>query len=37
LGTRDESREITDVFAAAAVALLLVAGTISALLFQRVP
>jgi len=37
LGTRDESREITDVFAAAAVALLLVAGTISALLFRRVP
>ena len=37
LGTRKESREITDVFAAAAVALLLVAGTISALLFRRVP
>lgn len=37
LGTRDESREITDVFAAAAVVLLLVAGTISALLFRRVP
>ncbi len=37
LGTRDESREITDVFAALAVALLLVAGTISALLFRRVP
>ncbi|MGH3135543.1 MAG: VWA domain-containing protein [Gaiellaceae bacterium] len=37
LGERDESREITDVFAAAAVALLLVAGTISALLFRRVP
>jgi Ca-activated chloride channel family protein len=37
LGTRDESREITDVFAAAAVALLLIAGTISALLFRRVP
>jgi len=37
LGTRDESREITDVFAAAAVALLLVAGTISALLFRKVP
>jgi Ca-activated chloride channel family protein len=37
LGTRDQSREITDVFAAAAVALLLVAGTISALLFRRVP
>lgn len=37
LGTRDETREITDVFAAAAVALLLIAGTISALLFRRVP
>jgi Ca-activated chloride channel homolog len=37
LGTRDESREITDVFAAAAVVLLLVAGTISAVLFRRVP
>jgi len=37
LGTRDQSREITDVFAAAAVVLLLVAGTISALLFRRVP
>ena len=37
LGTRDESREITDVFAAAAVALLLIAGTLSALLFRRVP
>jgi Ca-activated chloride channel family protein len=37
LGTRNESREITDVFAAAALALLLVAGTISALLFRRVP
>jgi len=37
LGTRDESREITDVFAAAAVALLLIAGTISVLLFRRVP
>jgi Ca-activated chloride channel family protein len=37
LGTRDESREITDVFAAVAVALLLAAGTISAMLFRRVP
>ena len=37
LGTRDESREITDVFAALAAGLLLVAGTISALLFRRVP
>ena len=37
LGKRAESREITDMFAAAAVVLLLVAGTISALLFRRVP
>jgi Ca-activated chloride channel family protein len=37
LGTRPESREITDVFAALAAGLLLVAGTISALLFRRVP
>lgn len=37
LGTRDESREVTDVFAALAAGLLLVAGTISALLFRRVP
>ena len=37
LGTREESREITDVFAAMAVALLLVAGTISAMFFRRVP
>jgi Ca-activated chloride channel family protein len=37
LGTRDESREITDVFAALAAALLLVSGTISAFLFRRVP
>jgi Ca-activated chloride channel family protein len=37
LGTRPESREITDVFAALAAVLLLVAGTISALLFRRVP
>lgn len=37
LGRRDESREVTDVFAAAAVALLLVGGTISVVLFRRVP
>jgi Ca-activated chloride channel family protein len=37
LGTRDESREITDVFAALALVLLLVAGTISVFLFRRVP
>lgn len=37
LGEREESREITDLFAAAAVALLLVAGTISAVLLRRVP
>ena len=37
LGTREEDREITDVFAALSAALLLIAGTISALLFQRVP
>ena len=37
LGEREESREITDLFAAAAVVLLLVAGTMSAVLFRRVP
>ncbi len=37
LGTREEDREITDVFAALSAALLLVAGTISALLFKWVP
>ena len=37
LGTRDEDREITDVFAALAAALLLIAATISAVLFKRVP
>ena len=37
LGERDESREITDIFAAAAAVLLLVAGTMSAVLFRRVP
>jgi Ca-activated chloride channel family protein len=37
LGTREEDREITDVFAAIAAALLLVAATISAFLFKRIP
>lgn len=37
LGSRDESREITNVFAAVAVALLLVAAAMSAFLFRRVP
>ena len=37
LGTREESREITDVFSAGAVAFLLVGGALSAFLFRRVP
>ncbi len=37
LGTREEDREITDVFAALAGALLLAAATASALLFRMVP
>lgn len=37
LGTRTESREITDWFAAGAAMLLLVGGTLSAFLFRRVP
>jgi Ca-activated chloride channel family protein len=37
LGRRRERREITDVFAGAAVALLLLAGSVSALLFRSVP
>lgn len=37
LGTREEPREITDVFAAGAAALLLMGGALSALLFRRVP
>ncbi len=37
LGSRDEDREITDVFAALAAALLLVGATMSAFLFQKVP
>ena len=37
LGSREQDREITDVFAALAAVLLLVAATISAFLFQRVP
>jgi Ca-activated chloride channel family protein len=37
LGTREEDREITDVFAAIAVALVLIAATTSVVLFRRVP
>lgn len=37
LGTREQDREITDVFAAIALALLLIAATISVFLFRRVP
>ena len=37
LGTREQDREMTDVFAAIAGVLLLVAATISAVLFRRVP
>jgi Ca-activated chloride channel family protein len=37
LGEREELREITDVFAAGAAALLLVGGALSAFLFRRVP
>lgn len=37
LGTREEPREITDVFAAGAAALLIAGGALSALLFRRVP
>ena len=37
LGTREQDREITDVFAAIAAALLLVAATISVVLFRKVP
>jgi Ca-activated chloride channel family protein len=37
LGEREELREITDVFAAGGVALLLVGGALSAFLFRRVP
>ncbi len=37
LGTREQDREMTDVFAAIAVALLLIAATISVFLFRRVP
>jgi Ca-activated chloride channel homolog len=36
LGTREQDREITDVFAAIAVALLLIAATTSVFLFRRV-
>jgi len=37
LGTREQDREVTDVFAGLAAALLLVGATMSAFLFQRVP
>ena len=37
LGSREQDREITDVFAAIAGALLLAAATISVVLFRRVP
>jgi len=37
LGTRQQNREVTDVFAAVAAALLLIAATTSAFLFKRVP
>ena len=37
LGEREESREVTDFFAAGAAALLLVGGALSAFLFQRIP
>jgi Ca-activated chloride channel family protein len=37
LGERTESREITDLFAAGATALLLVGGALSAFLYRRVP
>jgi Ca-activated chloride channel homolog len=37
LGTRRESREVTDVFAGGSAALLLVGGALSALWFRRVP
>jgi len=37
LGEREESREVTDVFAAAASVLLLLGGGLSAFLFRRVP
>jgi Ca-activated chloride channel homolog len=37
LGTREVTREITDVLAAAAAGLLLVGGALSAFLFRRVP
>ena len=36
-GTREQDREITDVFAAIAIALLLIAATTSVFLFRRVP
>jgi Ca-activated chloride channel homolog len=37
LGTRNEDREVTDVFAGLAAALVLIAATISVVLFRRIP
>jgi hypothetical protein len=37
LGTRNESREISDYFAGGSAALLLFGGALSALWFRRVP
>jgi Ca-activated chloride channel homolog len=37
LGTRNEDREVTDVFAGLAAAFVLIAATISAVLFRRIP
>ena len=37
LGTRHQSREITDLFAGGSAALLLAGGALSALWFRRVP
>ena len=37
LGTRNEDREITDVFAGLAAVLVLIAATISVVLFRRIP
>ena len=37
LGEREETREVTDMFAGAAALLLLVGGSLSAFLFRRVP
>jgi len=37
LGEREELREITDLFAGGAAVILLIAGSLSAFLFRRVP